>query len=88
VTHKVHERLSPERFVQALQSASCWALIYSEDLEHALELYMVGEDVTECFVTPDFTEMRDLEVEVFFLRLNQALKDPHVQDRRLRNGTT
>lgn len=82
MTYTVHERLSPEIFIDRIKTAPKWVLIHSEDLPVALELYIKTDNLVECFVTPDFTQMRELEVKVFLARLDDVITNPEIMDHK------
>lgn len=42
-----------------------------------------GDDSVNCYIAPNFIEMPELQVKVFFQRLNDFLSDPEMAKKRV-----
>jgi hypothetical protein len=60
-------------------------LIQNQFDPQILELYAVEDGEVNGYLTPDFIEMPELQVRVFFKRLNEFLNDPNMVKKRVKN---
>ena len=80
---KTFERLTPFDFINEIKKAPAWALVASQLIPAALELYIRDGATVHRYLTPDFISMPSLEVRLFIAQLNVILNDPDILRQRL-----
>jgi hypothetical protein len=79
------ERVSADEFLSRLITAPEWELTQGQFDSQILELHVMAGDEVNGYLTPDFIDMPELQVRVFFKRLNDFLNDPNMVKKRVKN---